>query len=472
MTSATGAGGSTGRNFLALGGGEAVSRLIAFATTLYLARRFGPEGYGVVAFAAGVTLYLGKLAEFALDYVGVAAVAGASGAVDRLGSALLTARSLATLVLVATAVAAVQLLLPDPDRTVLSVYCLTLLPVAANPRWILIGLHDARAVGAMRVIGELLALTLVVLVVQTGTELWAAPVALGTAELLVAGSLYLVLRMAGHRLRPLLEPAVVMPVARRAAPVVALSLLGLIIYNSDLVFLRILRDPAAVGQYAAAYTLIGFLANLGLALAMTLIPGLTRLRQDPAGERALYHRWLALCHAAALPLAVGGALLAGRIIALGFGSGYDAAGTALAILAWSIPATALRNVPLAALVARDGQHLLLKATAIAVAGSLALNALLIPPFGIEGAAVATLATEALAAILTLRYAGQDGLGFAPLVRLWKPVTASGVMALALWLSSRLSLPLAFLVGVASYLATLAAIGGIRLRRGQWPVLDL
>lgn len=464
---------SPDRNFVALGGGEAIGRLVAFGTTLFLARRFGPEGYGVIAFAAGVTLYFGKLAEFALDYVGVAAVAGARDAVGRLGSALLTARVLATALLVTVGVGLVQLLLPDPERTVLSLYFLTLLPVAANPKWILIGLHDARAVGAVRVAGELLALALVVAVVRAGTELWAAPMALAVAEGLGVVALVVVVGRLGHRLRPLLAPELVAPVARRAAPVVALGLLGLVIYNSDLIFLRVLRDPAAVGQYAAAYTLIGFLANLGLAFAMTLIPGLTRLEGDAAGQRTLYARSLALCYAVALPMAAGGWILAERVIALGFGPGYDAAGAALAILVWSIPLSALRNVPLAALVARNGQRLLLKATAIAVVGNLVLNLILIPPFGIAGAAVATVATECLAGLLTLAYAARDGLGWVTPRRLWRATVATAVMAGVLWVAAE-GLPLAgaIVAGVAAYALALTAVGGIRWRRGAVPDLDL
>lgn len=463
--------GSQARNFLALGGGEAVSRLVAFATILLLARRLGPENYGIIAFAAGVTLYFAKLAEFALDYVGVAAVAAATGAVDRLGSVLLTARFLATAIVVGVAVLAAHWLLPEPDRTVLSLYLLTLLPVAANPRWLLIGLRDARAVGGVRVAGELLALAVVFLAVRTGTELWAAPVAVGTAELLAVVVLLAVLRLGGHRLRPALDRGLVVPVARRAASIVALSLLGLVIYNSGLLFLRGLRDAESAGQYAAAFTLIGFLANLGLAYAMTLIPGLARLRHAPGEARDLYGRSLALVHAAALPLAVGGWMLAGRIIELGFGAGYQSAGTALAILAWAIPLMSLRNVPLAALVAGDRQHLLLRATAIAVAVSLVLNLALIPPLGIRGAAIASVATESLAGILTLWYAARDGLGFVPLRQLWKPLVAGAVMAGALWFSARLPLPATGLVGAGSYLAALAALGGLRLRRGTLPQLD-
>ena len=39
------------RNFLAVGSGEALGRLVAFVAYLFLARTLGPESYGVIAFA-------------------------------------------------------------------------------------------------------------------------------------------------------------------------------------------------------------------------------------------------------------------------------------------------------------------------------------------------------------------------------------------------------------------------------------
>ena len=36
---------------------------------------------------------------------------------------------------------------------------------------------------------------------------------------------------------------------------------GLLIYNSDIIFLRVLGSAEAVGYYAAAYTLLSFIAK-------------------------------------------------------------------------------------------------------------------------------------------------------------------------------------------------------------------
>src|SRR6185436_20919580 len=88
------------RSFLALGSAEAISRLIAFGVALYLARTLGPEGYGVIALAIGVNLYLGKVADFGIEAVGVKEVADAPKDFKRIASAVMSARLALTLVLV------------------------------------------------------------------------------------------------------------------------------------------------------------------------------------------------------------------------------------------------------------------------------------------------------------------------------------------------------------------------------------
>ena len=45
------------RNFLVLGSGELIGRLIGFAAMVYAARVLQPETYGVIGFAIAIVLY-------------------------------------------------------------------------------------------------------------------------------------------------------------------------------------------------------------------------------------------------------------------------------------------------------------------------------------------------------------------------------------------------------------------------------
>jgi O-antigen/teichoic acid export membrane protein len=460
------------RNFLALGGGEALSRLLAFAATVYVARVLGVEGYGVIALAAGVTLYLAKVADFAIEAVGTHEVARDVGALPQLISAVMGIRLALTGLLVAVSVGTAQALLPDPERTVLSLYFLTLVPIAASTKWVHMGREDARPIGITRVVGEALALSVVVASVHGPSQLWLVPVAQLVGETFVVSVLYTLLVRAGLGFRLRWDPATALPIFRRALPLLAQIMLSLVLYNSDLMFLRFICDSASVGFYAAAYTVISFLGNLGFAYGMSLLPTLTRLGAGTDDERALYHTALAQTFALCFPISIGGYFLANGVVETTFGSAYLPAGPVLQILVWAVPLSTFRNVPWATLVARGRHDLLLRATAYAAGANVLLNVTLIYVFGMLGAAISTVLTESLAGVLMLTYGARQGLAFIPLARLLRPILAGLVMALALAGLAAQSMPLRCAVGVGVYGLALLLVGGIRLRRGSLPLLNL
>ena len=55
------------RNFLALGSGEAVARVVAFAAIVYIARVLGAASYGVIEVAGAIVLYFSRVADAGFD---------------------------------------------------------------------------------------------------------------------------------------------------------------------------------------------------------------------------------------------------------------------------------------------------------------------------------------------------------------------------------------------------------------------
>ena len=460
------------RNFLALGSGEIVSRLIAFAATVYIARVLGADGYGVIAFAVGINLYFSKVADFAIESAGAREIAANRPSLAQLASAIMGVRLALALVVMVLSILAVQLLVPEPERSVVSLYLLTMIPIAASTKWIHLGLEDTRPVGVARVLGEALGLAIVLAIMLQGAALWVPPVAQIASESLIAFLLIIVLRRRGYVFRLSWNPGVALPVFRAALPLLVHTLLGLLIYNSDLIFLRLFRDSEQVGYYAAAYTLISLLSNLGIAYGMSLLPTLTRIGVGTAEEKALYHTALAQVYAVCFPVTIGGCLLAGEIIGLAFGQQYAASTLVLQVLIWSIPMSILRYVPWAALIAHERQHVLMQVNLYAVLVNVLLNVLLIPLYGVLGAAIATVITECVVGAVMLVHARTQGLSFVALRRLWRPTVAGLAMGLVLVATAGLGLPAGLAAGIASYGMVLAILGGIRFQKGRFPGLNV
>lgn len=460
------------RNFLALGSGEMVSRIIAFGVTIYLARILGAENYGVIAVAAAVTLYFSKIADFGIEVIGTREVAKLPDSVNHLASVVMSIRLVFAVSLTGFTILGAQLFLPEPERTILSIYFFTLIPIAVSTKWIHLGLENARPIGLSRIVGEVLVMGIVLCLVRSSDELWGVPFAQIAGEFCIAFLLILVLRQRNYKFGFCWDWATALPIFIRASPVLVQTLLWLFIYNSDLIFLRLFRDRESVGYYAAAYTLICFLANIGFSYGMSLLPTLTRLGAGSAGEKSLYQTALAHTYAVSLPISIGGCLLASKIIILGFGDGYTNSILALQILIWCIPLSVLRMVPWAALIARGHQNVLLKAVLYSVIVNISLNVLLIPRYGITGAATATVITECLTGVLMLKYAAINELSFTALRRFWRPTVASFIMTVALIVLRQSNLAISLILGVAIYVLALTVFGGIHLRKWQLPALNV
>jgi O-antigen/teichoic acid export membrane protein len=444
------------RSFLALGSAEAVSRLIAFGVALYLARTLGPESYGVVALAIGVNLYLGKVADFGIESVGVKEVADAPKDFKRIASAVMGARLALTLVLVVVAVSISAFFLPAPENAVLPLYFLTLIPIAGSTKWIHMGLGEIRIVGIARVAAELLIMILMVTLVRGTQNLWYVPLGALAGEAAFAILLFgfLVAKGNGFGLRWDWRSA--RPVFAKGLPLFVQLTLGLLLYNADLVFLRAMRGHEEVGHYAVAYALISFVANLGMAYAATLLSTISRIRSNPTEESALYRASLGQVYGLSIAVTVGTCLLAREVILVGFGKGYSGSIVPLQILAWAIPFFLVRNVPWVALIARGRGHLLTTSMVWAVVVNLLLNALLVPRYGTAGAALATVAAEVCCCTGMLIAARKEGLPFIPFGSFWRPSLAVVIMGMSLMLIG----PLGPILQVAFGAAVFAGVLGL------------
>jgi O-antigen/teichoic acid export membrane protein len=154
---------------------------------------------------------------------------------------------------------------------------------------------------------------------------------------------------------------------------------------------------------------------------------------------ATYRRAFRFLVAFVLPAAAGLALVANDLIPALFGATFVPAATALAILVWGQALDSLNPLLTQTLRATDRERSAAAITGIGAAVNLALNVALIPPFGLYGAAVATVLSFAVLLAINLRVlhnaVGPAHLGDA----LTRSGAATAVMAAALWGLSRYAL---------------------------------
>ena len=460
------------RRFALLGSGEALARCAAFGTMALLAHRVSAEGFGIIAFATAVVLYLSRIADAGIDLgVGVREVASSRHRLGEIVPAVLALRLVLAMGLVAT-FGLGALLWNKPEGRILALYTLTLLPLAGGVRWVLTGLERTAVVGAARTTGEIATLCAVALSVHGVEDLWRVPVAQLAGDSLAMLILWSRIRRLGVPLRPRWNGEVVRRLRHHMAPFVGSTLLGLVIYNSDLLFLRFLRDSAAVGYYAAAYALVSFLINVSSMYFLTLLPALSRLNAEPETQRALYADSVAHVLAVVLPVAVGGAIVSDAVVRLAFGEAFAPSGPVLGLLMMSVPLFALRDVTSGAILSRGREDVVFRISSAAAALNVVLNVLFIAPYGMFGAVAATLLTELLRLLMCVGAAHSLGYPWPPLVRAWRPLVAAIAMGGTLLALPTRAVWITIPLGAAVYVAALVCVRGVKRGSGGLPSLDV
>ncbi len=447
--------------FFALGAGEIIGRVLAFSTTLVIARVLGTEGYGVYALALAVGLYLSKASECGLSGVGVRTIAARGADAGALASAVSGARLVLVAVLMAAAALVTQQTVPDPDRSVLLLSFLVLIPVALDVRWVLIGLEQSGPVGWARIVGEATTLVGVVWLVDDVDQLGTAMLCYVAGVVVSTTLLWVALRRRGTPVTISWRPRLAVPLLKRGLPVAGQLLLGLMIFNADLLLLRLMRGSESTGLYAAAYAPLAFAVNVGYAFAYSVLPVLVAEHAADRDASTLYGAQLVRMLSIAFPLAVGGALVAGPIIALGFGPDYAAAAPVLTALMMSAPFAGATALSWTALTVLGRERWLLISTGLAAALNVVLNLLWIPRYGMLGAATATVITEAFRAGLMGWIAWRGGLRFPAPTKLVRPLVATGVMA-AFLIFVTWPPVLAIPAAAALYFVVLWLVGGLGL----------
>jgi O-antigen/teichoic acid export membrane protein len=155
-------------------------------------------------------------------------------------------------------------------------------------------------------------------------------------------------------------------------------------WRVDVVLLSMLANRSDVGFYVAAYRIFSGLLLLPQSYGQVLLPRLVRSSFVSNMRRALTET------------AVMGVLVAGAVMILSplgvgllYGPSFSASASILTILAFGLVPACVDQPLGRALIARGYQKMDLAAVAAATGVNIALNLLLIPRFGANGAAFAT-----------------------------------------------------------------------------------
>ncbi len=190
------------------------------------------------------------------------------------------------------------------------------------------------------------------------------------------------------------RPLTIIPVVKSAWPIAVLILTAGVIGNIDSVMIGWWLSIADVGYYATAGRIIQFGIIIPSLFVSALFPTLNKIYQEDK-ERFIQiaQKSFSALLLLALPIVIGGIIIAKPLIVFLFGNEYIPAVPAFQILLLGTLAlfpTALYSI---LAIITDRQIIIAKNTIGAIIVSILLNIILIPKFGIIGAAIGTIITH-------------------------------------------------------------------------------
>lgn len=403
-------------NLISSSGSLLASRLVVavlgWAGTVLIVRTLSPSDWGRFSFIFGFLGLLSVITDLGVGRVIIAGLLDPETDREHLAGAYVALRLTMGLIGYVVAVAFVTLA-GYPTKVVAGTVVAGLVLVLATPSHGLTAVFQAgrrlRSVAVAETLGQLAQLGLTVAIVTAGGSLVWLTVPAVAFE---AAALVYKLRHipGGMRLRYRFDWPVWRHLLREAVPLAVGTILASAYNRIDVVMLSRLDTFTATGIYGIAYKFADVVQFVATALSTAALPALVSARpSQPETFHRTFSKAFLLCFLAGALIVTEFVLFARPFLTVLYGHRYGIGASATKLVVAGEVArffTVLAFVTLVA-VGRNRQYPVVALGGLAL--NVGLNLWLIPARSFEGAAIATLVTEALVAgvmlVLTLRIDG-------------------------------------------------------------------
>ncbi len=448
------------KNLLSLSLANIITRLLGLVVVTYLARVLHASGFGKLSYAQAIISYFSLFSDMGLRAYGTREVAKNRDRIKEWVNNIVTLRIIFTILSFGILLVFLLLLPATGTREIVALYGLSLIPAAFFLDWVFRGTERMELVGIAQVVNSLVYCGLVLLFVHSSTDLLRVPLCMIAGTSVAVVFLSVLFRKGYGWLSMTVDFTFQKRILGSAFFFGLASILTKIYYNFDTVMLGAMKGDAVVGYYSAAYRVILVLISFGGLVNQAIFPAVAQYykKGDNTKLSLLLRFTVKAMTTVAVPLAVGGTIVARPLITLLYGSQYEHSVVAFQILIWVVAVIFVSINYGNSLMACDRERVATIGLGAGAVTNIVLNAFLIPRFGLVGASAATLATEVGVFIYMVHFLGQI-VRVHWQVYLLKPLIAASVMGFGLLVVDfhvLAEIPL----GVVLYSVVLVLIGGV------------
>ncbi|MFA5030413.1 MAG: flippase [Patescibacteria group bacterium] len=450
---------SIGRNTLLQIIGKGIATILGFVTVAMLQRALGTATYGAYTTVMAYTGFFSVIADLGLYLIVLREIAKPGADKEKILGNALSLRIIAALVLLGVGVAA-SFFFPYSRDIQLGIVIISVSFFFVAIQQVLVSVFQHALHMVSVVVGEIAGR----IILLAGVAYFAAhtPTLWNMLYAVVAGSvvnmLVVLIRSRGFvKLRLRKDYRYWIFLLHETWPIAISIVLNLLYFRLDTIFLSVFRSLEEVGLYGAAYKILEILVtfpNMFIGLVMPVLSAVAFTNWDRF--RVVFQRAFDVLMMGAIPLLIGGLILAEPLIVFVGGNEYAAAAPFFRILIVAVLFLFFGSLSGYTVTAINEQRRMVWAyLSVAILG-IVLYLILIPLYGAYGAAIGTVVTEGsimLAGFVMIWKRAR----VLPSFRLFGKVLAcSLVMGGVLYFSQSLHVIISAVLGAAVYIGCMFA----------------
>ncbi|NOX66666.1 MAG: flippase [Chlorobi bacterium] len=370
-----------------------MSKLIAFFTTVYLARAITPEGFGIIGFATAFVSYFILFIDLGLDTISIKKIANDQAVIGNYVNNVLSFRILISVIIYLLLALIILLIdLETIQKSAILLLGLNLFVQSITLDFVFQATEKIKYLSIKVISKNLLALVLVLIFIRNISDVLLVIVIFVLTNLIV--SVWMLIKYSNlfESFNWGIDNRFIKKLIAESFPLAISAFMISIYYNLDMVMLGVIKTEVEVGIYNAVYRIfmIGILP-IGVIVKI-LLPSLSRIsnRKELANSLIKYGT---LLFVSSISAAIVFYLYAGNILNIIFGKQYLSGTYALMIISFNIAIIGVNVFFGNPLTVWGKQRQYAIAITFGAIANIILNILLIPKFSYNGAAFATLLSE-------------------------------------------------------------------------------
>ena len=279
------------RRSAALMMGEGTARLIGFIAVLVLARRLGPDGFGLVTLGLTLVAWFAFVVDSGTELFNVREVAREPTRFREIAEQMLGLRLALSLLAAAIFVAGVEIFAKSPyTRDTVVLFAVVLPAIALNLRWVVLGVGGSRGVAVGNAASRIVVLAGVLLLVAGAYDVKRVAFLEAAGELTYA---IVILVYVGGRfgaIRPRMHLAVWWSTLEQSFPLMVGGVARATIYSFDVIVISLALGPRDLGIYGVAAKPVNFAAGAVALYSLSFLSAFSATAEEH--EAALHGRAL------------------------------------------------------------------------------------------------------------------------------------------------------------------------------------